>query len=476
MTLPTIVTSAGLQPTPPAVIRAGIVADVSSTNPGYTADLPGSMIEDILSTIVAAVVECDTARVETVNSLTPYGANAFLLQQLGQMFGVPLNQESNTSVFVQFTGTPGFVISKGFTVSDGTYQYTIIDGGIVGSDTGGGTGVTPLLFAVATITGSWAIPAGTVTSLSTSVPGGVTLTVTNPSAGIPSVGVETQDQYRAEVLNAQLATCSGTQQILKTLLYNVTGVQARLVSTIQLPLNGGWEIIVGGGDPYQVAYAIYKSGIDISSLVGSTLNITNITKANPGVLTTDKNHGITTGQTINITGSAVTAWNVTGATATVISPTTLSYGVNTSAFTTYTSGGVLTPNNRNISPSINDYPNTLTIPYVLPPQQSVTVTLTWNTSSVNFVSAVAVSQAGAPAIAAYINSIEVGQPINVFQMQEAFVLSVSSILDPSQITRMVFSVSINGVSTSPVAGTGIINGDPESYFLSSSSNITVTQG
>jgi hypothetical protein len=40
----------------------------------------------------------------------------------------------------------------------------------------------------------------------------------------------------------------------------------------------------------------------------------------------------------------------------------------------------------------------------------------------------------------------------------------------------VFSVSINGVSAAPAAGTGVIEGDPESYFFAQVSDITITQG
>jgi hypothetical protein len=477
MALPTVVTSAGLTPRTPADVLASLIANVLATNPGYTANLPGSLIEDIASTDVAAVLLADTARVDLVNSLTPYGANAFILNQLGQQFGITLGAASNTSVFVQFVGTPGFVISVGFTITDGTYQYVIQDGGIIGTDRGDGLGVSPLLFAVSPTTGSWAVGSGTLTSLTTSVPGGITLSVSNPQAGIPSQAAQTEESYRAQVLNGGLANSAGTPTMLKTLLANVTGVQSRLISIIQLPLNAGWEIIVGGGDPYLVGKAIFDAGVDISALVGSSITISGITKANPGVVTTSLNHGLTNGQTgVNITGSNPSSYNVASATVTVIDQKTFSYGVNTTGFANYVSGGVVTPNPRNVVASINDYPDTYSVPFVSPPQQTVTVTLIWNTTLPNFVSSAAVAQAGAPAIAAYINAITVGQPINVFQMQEAFEIAVSNIINPTFITRMVFTVSINGVGTSPTSGTGIIAGDPESYFFTSSSAITITQG
>lgn len=468
--LPLIMTTEGPQPTPPATIRSELIANVAATNPGYTANLPGSLIEDISSTDVAAIVLCDSARVDTINSISPFGANAFVLNALGQMLGVTLGTTTNTSVFVVFTGPVGLVIPIGFTVSDGTYQYTIQDGGIIASG-----GSSSPLFCLAVQSGSWVIPAGSVTQIVTSVPSTISLTVTNPEAGIPGAGAETEEDYRARVFQANLAASQGMSRYLKTLLGNVSGVQSRLISAIQE--TDGWEIIVGGGDPYEVAYAIWTALFDVSNLVGSTIEITAITKADPGVVTTNLNHGLISGQAnVNIADVVgMTEANGGPYTVTVITEKTFSFGVDTTSFTTYISGGVVTPNSRNISVSISDPPDTYVIPFVIPPQQSVTIAVTWNTTSNNFVSNAAVAQLGGPALVNYVNSLAVGMPINLFELQTTFQNAISSILTPQLLTRMVFAVDINGVSVSPSSGTGIIAGDPESYFLTSVANVTFSQ-
>lgn len=480
---PVVITSDGLQPQSPATILAALLAAVAATNPGYTANLPASLIEDISSTDVAAIVLCDAAKVEAVNSLTPYGANAFVLSQLGQIYigpGAAPAPASNTSVSVVFTARdaddaalPGLTIPVGFVVGDGVYQYIVQDGGVTDED-----GVTDPLFCIATTAGSWSIATGTVTQLVTSPPPDVTLTCTNPLAGTPGGDAETESEFRARVLQAGLAYSQGLQTTLKTALAAVDGVQSRLVSVIQ-QTGGGWIVVVGGGDPYEVAGAIYASVLDISSLVGATLSVTDITRANPGVVTTDINHGYETGQTGVVLNGVVgpTALNGMALPAiTVIDEKTFSIGVSTLPYAPYVSGGEVTPVLRNTSVNLNDYPDIYTVTFVRPPEQTVAIVLTWNTSQDNFVSGAAVSQLGGAAIVDYINSIRVGAPINVFQMQTAFQEAIRTVLAPELLTRMVFAVSINGEGTDPEPGTGVIPGDPQSYFLTTSAQVVISQG
>jgi hypothetical protein len=462
--------AAGAIPTPPAVIWTNLQNYLNVTNPGYTI-LPGLLIEDILSTDVAAVSVCDSAAIDLINSLEPGTANPWLLAKLGHIYGVPPGVDTNTSVLVVFSGTVGFAVSPGFVVSDGTNQYIVQDGGIIGT---GGT--TPSLLAVGTTTGAWPVPANSVTQLITSVPSGITLTVNNPNTGTPSPGPQTEEDYRAQVMQAGLAASQGMGSYLKTILGNVIGVVPRLVAVKQV--TGGWEVICGGGDPYQVAYAIWSALFDVQALVGSSISITGITNANPGVVTTNLNHGLVTAQAnVNIAGVVgMTGVNGGPYTVTVLSENTFSFGVNTTSSGTYVSGGVVTPNNRNVSVNITDYPDTYTIAFVVPPQQTVNIQLTWNTSSPNFVSPTAVAQLGAPALANYINSIPVGAPINLFELQSVFEVAIAQLLPLQFLSKMIFTVSINGIDTPPVGVTGLINGDPESYFQCLASNVSITQG
>jgi hypothetical protein len=539
---------------------------ISGAVPGYTADLPGTLIEDILSTDVGALSVVDSARIELLNSLTPYGCNAFILNQLGRVYGVPLGIGSNTSVYVQFKASqtntsgltvpvPGYVIAKGFIVSDGQFSYQVVDGGTTGSD-----GNSPLLYCLATVSGTWAVPAGTVTQLGSSVASGFNLTVVNPEPGIPGPSDETETSYRSRVLTAGLAASQGMARYLKTLLNNVPGVQSRLIG-IQQDLDASkYIIIVGGGDPYQVAYAIFQALFDINDIVGSTFHIAGIDVGTDGLstVTVDLNtayvvnqpieiensnppgwngnyvvlsiptpqsftlgkaypanqitalswsagvatatmltpHGVTPGSSFTLQGSTPGGWNGTFTAIAGTVSSTLEWNLaadpgaatvfgqllagtaifDGSAIPAYVSGGEVQPNARNISVNLTDFPDIYTIPFVVPPQQKVVMTVRWNTSLPNFVNQAAIAQASVPALVEYINGIFVGQPINIYQMQTAFEAAVANILPAYLITRLVFDISIDGVGVIPDTGTGIVKGDAQSFFFVEAADINVIQG
>lgn len=387
--LPLIMTEAGPVPTSPATIQQQLLAQVEATSPGYTARLPGLLIEDFSSTAVAALAQCDSARVEVVNSVTPFGANAFLLNLQGQMTGVSQADQTNTTVQLIFTGTPNFVISPGFLVSDGSNQYYALDGGIVGS-----SGASPLLTFAAVNSGSWAVPAGTVTTIETSVASTITLSCTNPNNGTPGNSAQTETSYRAQVLQAWSTSAQGTPSYIKTLVEAVTGVQSRLVAVQQM--SPGIKVIVGGTyDQTQVAFAIYRGVGDPSILAPSTISSTR----------------------------------------------------------------------NNVIP-ITDYPDVYQITYVSPPQQVVTATVTWNTSATGFVNTSAIQQLSAPALAAYVNAIPVGQPLNLLDMQDAFRTAISTVLAGPRVTRLIIAISVNAAGVAWPSGSEVIAGDVEGYFYS----------
>jgi hypothetical protein len=463
----------GLIPQTPAALQQAIIAEATALSPGLTANLPGSLISDMSGTAAGAGIICDQACVASINNVTPIGANEFTLGNLGQIYGVQPGIGVNTSVFVVFTGTVGFVIPIGFIVSDGSHQYQVQDGGIIGSG-----GSSQPLFCLATTPGSWPVPSGTVTTLITSVPGTITLAVTNPANGTPATSAQTPEDYRAQVIQAGQAVAQGMTSFLRTQIQNVPGVESRLVSI--RPYSTGWEVIVGGsGDPDLIGYAIFKGMLNFNTLLASTQGIgtiLGITNANPGVAHV-ASHGYTSGEQITIAGVVgMTGVNGGPYAVTVIDSNHFSFGVDTTSSGSWTSGGTTKNLVLNQSISVQDYPDTYSIYYVIPPQQIVSIGLTWNTSASNYISDAAVQSLGIPAFVNYINSIPVGQPINIFQLQEAFQQAVVDVIPTNQLTRMVFAIEVNGVSVSVEAGTEIIAIDSESYVYCTSTDISIVRG
>ena len=459
-------------------IQSEIIAGATALSPGLTANLPGTLIEDISSTDTAAVFLCQQAQIETIASVSPYAANEYILTQLGNIYGVQQGVGSNTSVYVIFSGTPGYIIPQGVTVSDGTYSYITQDATVIDS---GGTSAT--VYCVATVSGTWAVPANSVTTITSSVPSGVTLTVTNPSPGIPSTSAQSPEDFRAQVLQAGLVSSIGMIPSIKAALQNVAGVSQNLVSVRQSGYYTPprWEIIVGGGDPDAVANAIFQSCGDPGVLCGSIMQVDSVTTGSPTKITTNLVTGFTAGESIKIaSATGITGINGTWA-VTPVSGDPFSFTIPYSSSGTYTGGGVVTVGTtgtipRNNVVTVYNTPDSYDIPYVIPVQQSTQIQFTWNTSSLSIITNATISALAAAPIQAYVNSLGPGQPINNYEIQYIFQEAVLSVLPTNLITHMVVQITLNGVITAPEPATNIVVGDPEGYYYASLADITFVQG
>lgn len=400
--IPVVVTQSGAQPTPPEQLLKNLIALVSAEVPGYTANLPPSLIADLAGTATGAVTLIDSAMVDLINSVTPYGANIPMLMQLGSIYGVQQGKGSNTSVYVVFIGSPGFVVPKGLTVSDGNHQYAVQSNIVVPA-----SGQSEPAYCLATISGTWAVPEGSVTQIVTSIPKEISLACTNTTAGFPGAEKQPESEYRAQVMQAGMVTSQGTPSFLRSRLQAVRGVNQNLISYRNTSA-GKWALAVGGGEPNEVAMAVYESIPDISVL---TADVTDESGNRPDSIT------------VNIT----------------------------------------------------DYPDQYSIPIILPASQTVTVILEWNTSTFDAVDPISVTTATTEPLIAYINSIAIGEPINIYQMEGVFLDAVSSIIQPSMISLIEINIGINGVIVPPTLNSGLVYGGKYSYFTTDQSHVTVRQ-
>lgn len=435
--------AAGPVPKTSEELRADLVSRATELSPGITTDLPGSLIEDIVGTDVGALLIADQIRVDLINSVGPLKANKYLLNLLAQQAGIsPQKTEGSTTVPVTFSGPAGFVIPQGFLVSDGTYTYQIADATVVLS-----SGVSSMVTAIATNTGSWAVPVGSVNQIITSLPSDITLACTNPVAGTPGGTPETNYEFRERVWEGQMSTVQGYPGFIRQKLTDLSNVQARMVSVVQS--GNAWIVMCGGGDIYEMAGAIYKSAGDISRLKGTDLNVTGITNANPGVVTTDITHGFISGQVIRITGvTGMSGVNNVDLTINVLTSHTFSIGINTTASGAWTGGGIVTPNLRNNFVTINDWPDNYVIPFVIPLQQLVTIKFEWSTESENYLTDATIASLVSQPVINYVNGIFAGKPININNVKDVFLQSINSTLDMSLISTINVIVTVNGVITS----------------------------
>ncbi|EQA0818073.1 hypothetical protein BFQ63_001677 [Escherichia coli] len=400
--IPITMTSAGAQPTPPNDLLANLIIRVAEKVPRYTANLPAGLITDLASTAIGALALIDQARVDLINSVSPYGANIPLLMQLGNIYGAQKGLSTNTAVYVVFEALPGFGIPKGFVVGDGNYQYAVSRDTVVPE-----SGQSEPVYCVATTSGSWAVPEGTVTQVITSVPKDQPVKCTNLTAGMPGQEAQTWASYRAEVKESGMFGVQGTPDCFKAMLKSVSGVRENLISFRQSSL-GKWVAVVGGGDPYDVAYAIYKSVPDISKLTNDV--------SNPSGAAVEK-------RTVSITVS----------------------------------------------------PDVYQVPFVIPSSQNVMVLITWNTVSDDYVDPAGIAMAVQQNVADYINSIEVGHPINLLRIQDIFTSSVRLLVDSTLISTISVSIGINGHIVLPAKDTSLVYGDTYSYFSTVASQVQVNK-
>ena len=462
----------------PQELRDALVALAVAENPGLSTNLPGTLIEDIVSTDVAALALAEQAKVETIASVSPYAANLYILNMLGQIYGVTQGTGFNTSVYVIFTGTPGLTIPQGTLVTDGTYTYSTQSASIVDS-----TGESAQVYCVALQSGSWPVPADSVNVVTSSVPAGFDLNVNNPLPGIPATTAQTAEDYRAQVIQAGLSDCDGMISMIKTVVKRVDGVVGSLVSVRQNDYYEPpkWEVIVGGGDTTAVADAIWKCVGDPGVLCGAVMQVTAVNVSTREITTNLSTIGFSIGDVIYVQGVVgVTGINNVALTITAVNPFSI---VTTGSFSgSYTSGGYVSTSQstielpRNVTVTVYDPPDSYDVVYVIPVQQSTQIEVTWNTSSSTLIDNAAVASLATPDLQDYINTLGPGQYINFYEMQYLFQEAVVDLIPTPLITHIEFTVTVNGQILTPAINTGVVVGDINGYYYATSADITFVRG
>lgn len=466
MALPVIMTSSGAVPTDVTTIRDTLDASITLASPGYTSRLPGTLVEDLLSTDTASVAACDQARVDAINSIPATTVNEYLLTQLGACKGILQNESLNTRAYVQFTGPPGVLIPKGFQVSDGVHIYSVATTTVI-SSTGS---ATSLSMVVAQDSGVWDIAIGSINQVINQPTQG-TITVSNPVIGLP-YSQESMDEYRSRVLTADSMGVQGSPAYIKSQLASVSGVILRSLSV--KAYGTGYLVCAAGGDIMDIASALYQSIGDITLLRGSSITITGATQASPCTITTAINHNLVSGMSVTISGAlGMTELNGSHV-VTVLSPTTFTIPVDTTASPTYQGSGFLVNNSALQTVTIYEGSDAYDIVFLLAQPQVLSLVITWSGLPNLLVTNQEVAANFAPAALDYINSLTTGSSINLQVLKN----SLTNSLEAGSIagfTELNVEVLIDGQAVSPTEGSLIIDLDEFCYPMLSLENIQVTQ-
>jgi hypothetical protein len=143
----------------------------------------------------------------------------------------------------------------------------------------------------------------------------------------------------------------------------------------------------------------------------------------------------------------------------------------------YLSGGIVMPNPIVEEVPLYDYPDTYVIPYTMPQPEEVAITVHWVSNAPFYVAENTVTQLATGALVDYINSIPVGtSPINYNDLTQVFIDAVASVLPSENVISLQFAVSVGGIGVGPDPGPpqqNVVWGDPNSYFLTDTSQITI---
>ncbi|KMQ89982.1 hypothetical protein RF55_10318 [Lasius niger] len=260
-----VISNSGISTTDPTTLRQNLVNLAEKLAPGVATDLPGTLVEDMASTATGALSQMDAAKVEMFGSFSPLTMNPQFLNVYGAQMGITRGTESNASAYLTIKGTSGTYLGTGFQFSDGQNIYATTTPTSIPE-----SGVLNNVYVSAISFFQTSPAANSITQVNTSLPTGGISSVTNPTAGTPGIAAETDASYRLRIWQSLQAQPQGSPTCVKNMIGNIDGVVKRTISCSVDP--NGYRILVDGGDPSQIAGAIYASIFDISRLLGSAGN------------------------------------------------------------------------------------------------------------------------------------------------------------------------------------------------------------
>lgn len=223
-------------------------------------NLPSSIQNNLIDESAIIVNEFQDMIANLMNGISPAYANDYIINQLAEAFGVSRKDKQLQTVQLTFKGLAGTIIPAGTQVASENNEYifetkeqTIIRSNGVATTT-----------AIATDYYSKIIPAETLIVLINDILN--IESVKNELQSSEPIEEETIEEFRSRLHTKCLANRNGTIALLDSKLKTIQGVNSRLCSyrnhtqrTHDGAIRPVIEVVVGGGDDYQVAEAIFES-------------------------------------------------------------------------------------------------------------------------------------------------------------------------------------------------------------------------
>lgn len=251
-------TSNGIIKDDPQAILDNLTSEAFKQVDGFS-NIPSGIQNNLLQESVILLSQFQDMISNMMNGISPSYANDFLILELGEAFGLKIKDKQLPNTTITFYGLPGVIIPEGVKVSNADNSKTFIT---TKSDIIKENGEVSIYCEGADYYDNIA-PANSLNVLVNQIQN--VNKCTNLSDTVESTPAETVSQFRERFQIKVLANKMGTAAALDYALKSVEGVNERLCTyrTSQVReeerIKAMLEIIVGGGDDYSVANAIFNS-------------------------------------------------------------------------------------------------------------------------------------------------------------------------------------------------------------------------
>ena len=242
----------------PTVIRERLINKAIEKVEGFT-NLPSGIQNNLLDESVIVESEIQDMLSNVMNSVSPLYANDFMILELGEAFGLKMKDKALPNTTITFYGLAGVVIPEGLEISnaDSSKKFVTTKSDIINA-----SGQVSIYCEGADYYDT-PTPANTLTVMLNQVLN--VTSCTNLNDAVETTPAETISEFRSRFQTKALANKSGTIATLDSALTEIKGTVDRFCTYRESQIikegikEAVIEVIVGGGDDYQVALALFNS-------------------------------------------------------------------------------------------------------------------------------------------------------------------------------------------------------------------------